>query len=223
LVYGYVARNRLKFLWCDSHCPVQPSVEGESAKVTTTGDTARGFGYALAVSGIIVVALLCWFYHIEFYPFTSWHLYSNLDTSGKVQYKKVFAQYESGVSSRARLEDTIGALALDGRYSPHLEKCFGEQAGDVELCKKFLSAAASAYNKKAQPGERVTQYEIQVWLWDFRSFPLDPNYGKLTDRFAFEINTGKALREKTLQERSVIDSVPPLEPQAVKDSAGVVR
>ena len=22
-VYGYVARNRLKFLWCDSHCPVQ--------------------------------------------------------------------------------------------------------------------------------------------------------------------------------------------------------
>ena len=55
LVYGYVARNRLKFLWCDSHCPVQPSVEGESAKVTTTGDAARGFGYALAVSGIIVV------------------------------------------------------------------------------------------------------------------------------------------------------------------------
>jgi predicted DCC family thiol-disulfide oxidoreductase YuxK len=222
-VYGYMARNRLQFLWCDSHCPVQPSEEGESTKVTTTGDAARGFGYPLAVSGIIVVALLCSFYRIEFYPFTSWHLYSGLDTSGKVQYLKVFAQHESGVNSRARLEETIGALALDGRYSPHLEKCFGEQPGDVELCKKFLSAAAAAYNKKVQPGERVTQYEIQVWLWDFCSYPFDPNYGKLTDRFAFEINTGKALREKTLAVRSVTDSAPSLEPHAVKDGDGMVR
>ena len=51
------------------------------------------------------------------------------------------------------------------------------------ICKKFLSAAASAYNKKAQPGERVTQYEIQVWNWDFRSYPFDPNYGNLTRPF----------------------------------------
>jgi predicted DCC family thiol-disulfide oxidoreductase YuxK len=223
LVYGYVARNRLKFLWCDSHCPVQPAVEGESAQVTTTGDATRGFGSVLAVSGIIVVALFCWFFNIEFYPFTSWHLYADSKTSGKVQYRKVFAQHESGVSSRARLEETIGALALDGRYLPHLEKCFGEQPGDVEICKKFLSAAAAAYNKKAQPGERVTQYEIQVWIWDFLSYPSDPNYGKLTDRFAFEINTGRALREKTLEDRSVTDTAPLLEPHAVKDGDGMVR
>ncbi len=223
LVYGYVARNRRKFLWCDSHCPVQPSVEGESAKVTTTGDAARGFGYALGVSGIIVVALFCWFFRIEFYPFTSWHLYSGSNTSGKVQYRKVFAQRESGVSSHARFEDTIGALALDNRYASHLDKCFGGQPGDAETCKKFLSAAAAAYNKKAQPGERVTQYEIQVWIWDFLSHPFDPNYGKLTDRFAFEINTGRALREKKLEDRSVTDTARPLEPHAVTDSDGVVR
>src|SRR4030095_6204650 len=116
LVYGYVARNRLKFLWCDSHCPVRPSEEGESAKVTTTGDAARNFGFPLAVSGIIVVALLCWFYRIEFYPFTSWHLYSGLDTAGKVQYRKVFAQHESGVNSRARLEEKIRARSQAPRY-----------------------------------------------------------------------------------------------------------
>ena len=207
-VYGYVARNRLQLLWCDSHCPVQPAVAGESAKVPTTGDAAQGFGYALAVSGIIVVALLCWFYRIEFYPLTSWHLYSNLDTSGKVEYRKVFAQRESGVSSRARLEDTIGALALDNRYSPHIEKCFGEKPGEVEMCTKFLSAAAAAYNKTAQPGERVTQYEIQVWNWDFLAYPSDPNYGKLTDRFTLEINTGRTLREKQLADRSVTDAAP---------------
>jgi predicted DCC family thiol-disulfide oxidoreductase YuxK len=222
-VYGSVAHTRLRLHCYDSHCPVQPLEEGASTEVTTTGDAAQGFGYALAVSGIIVVSLLCWFYHIEFYPFTSWHLYTHLDTSGKVQYRKVFAQRESGVSSRARLEDTIGALALDNRYSPHIEKCFEERPGDVEICKKFLRAAASAYNKKAQPGERVTQYEIQVWSWDFLAYPSDPNYGQLTDRFAFEINTGRTLREKKLEDRSVKDTAPPLEPQAVKAGAGVVR
>ena len=222
-VYGYVARNRLQSLWCDSHYPFQPSEEGESAKATATGGAARGFSYALVVSGIVVVALLCWFYRIEFYPFTSWHLYSGSDTSGKVEYRKVFAQYGSGISSRARLEDTIGALALDNRYSLFLWQCFEEKPSDVELCKKFLGAAAAAYNKKAQPSGRVTQYEIQLWTWDFRSYPFDPNYGKLTDRFVFEISTGKARRETTLEDGSVIGSAPPLEPHAVKDSAGVVR
>jgi hypothetical protein len=185
---------------------VQPAVESESAQATTTGDTAQGLGYPLAVSGIIVVALLCWFFRIEFYPFTSWHLYSDSDTSGKVQYRKVFAQHESGVSSRARLEDTIGALALDNRYAPYLEKCFRDQPGDVEICTKFLSAAAAAYNKKAQPGERVTQYEIQTWIWDFLSYPSDPNYGNLTDYFTFEINTGRVRREKKLEDHSVADA-----------------
>jgi predicted DCC family thiol-disulfide oxidoreductase YuxK len=222
-VYGYVARNRLQFLWRGSHDPARPSEGGEPAKVTTTGDVGRGFGYALAVSGIIVVALLCWFFRIEFYPFTSWHLYSGLNTSGKVQYWKVFARHESGVSSRARFEDTIGALALDNRYAVYVDKCFEEQPGEVESCKKFLRAAAAAYNKKVQPGERVTQYEIQIWSWDFLSYPFDPNYGKLTDRFAFEINTGRVLREKKLEDHAVTDTALPLEPRAVQDGDGQDR
>ena len=216
LVYGYVARHRLQLLRCHSHCPVQPAEAGEAAKSTMTGDVPRDFCYAVAVSGIILVALLCWFNRIEFYPFTSWHLYSGSNMSGKVEYRKVLAQYDSGVSSRARLEDTIGAIALDNRYSPFLHKCFRDRPEDVEICKKFLRAAASVYNKKVQPGERVTQYEIQVWHWDFRSSPSDPNYGRLTDRFVLEINTGRALREKTF-------AGPPLVPDTVKAGEGVAR
>jgi predicted DCC family thiol-disulfide oxidoreductase YuxK len=199
LVYGFVARHRHRhpLLQCDSHCPVQPAEAGETAQSTTTGDVTRGFGSAIAVSGIILVLLLIFYYRIEFYPFTSWtSLYTTSKTSGKVQYKKVFAQYESGVSSPARLEDTIGALAWDARYSKFLDKCFEGQPEAVAICKKFLSAAAAAYNKKAPPGKRVTQYELQVWTWDFRSYPFDPNYGHMTRRFILEINTGRALREE---------------------------
>ena len=187
-VYGRVARNRQKVLWCDAHCPVRPSEEGASSQVGTTGDADRGFVCALAVSAITVVSLLCWFYRIEFYPLTSWHLYSGSNTSGKVEYMKVLARYESGETSAARLEDGIGALALDSRYRPALEMCLEQKKPrDAEICKKFLTAEATAYNRKARPGRKITAYELQVWIWDFRSNPGDTNYGELTERFTFEI------------------------------------
>ena len=126
VAYGYVARNRLKLLSCHSHCQVQPAEGNELTGVAARNDLDRGFGYALAVSGLIFICSYCWFYRIEFYPLTSWHLYSGSNTSGKITYRKVLAHYESGVTSPARLEDTIGALALDNRYAPFLEKCFGQ-------------------------------------------------------------------------------------------------
>jgi len=196
-VYARVARNRRKVLWCDSHCPVRPSEERASAQVGTTGTADRGFGYALAVSGMIVIALLCWFFRIEYYPLTSWHLYSGSDTSGQVEYKKVFARSESGEISPARLEEGIGALALDGRYIPALDMCIEQRKPrDAELCKKFLTAMATAYNQKARPGRKVTAYELQVWTWDFRSNPGDPHYGNLTKRFTFEIEEGGLSRAR---------------------------
>ena len=156
--------------------------------------------------------MLCWFYRIEFYPFTSWHLYEEVRYfgEGRVQEGICAARVWRKLPCASRRYDR--RACSDARYSRHIQKCFSEQPGDVEICKTFLSAAASAYNKKAQPSERVTQYEIQEWIWDFLSHPSDPNYGELTDRFIFEINTGRALREKKLEDRSVKDAAPPLEP-----------
>ena len=147
--YRYVARNRLRLLSCHSHCQVQRAEANELTGVAARKDLDRGFGYALAISGLIFVSSYCWLNRVEFYPLTSWHLYAGSDTSGQITYRKVLAHYESGVTSPARLEDTIGALALDNRYAPLLVKCFGQPI-DVGVCKKFLSAAGSVYNKKAR-------------------------------------------------------------------------
>src|SRR5262245_42453381 len=141
--------------------------------------------------------MLCWFFRIEYYPLTSWHLYTGSATSGKVEYKKVLARSESGEISPARLEESIGALALDGRYSPALDMCIEQRKPkDVELCTKFLTAMATAYNQKARPGGRITAYELQLWTWDFRSNPRDPHYGTLTKRVTFEIGAGGLSRAR---------------------------
>ncbi len=201
-VYGFTARNRMKLFRCDSHCPVEPLKEDGGVGAAAKTTVYQGFGYALAVSAITIIAFVVWFYHVEFYPLTSWDVYAYSDTSGRVTYVKVFARDEHGVSFPARLEDGIGALSYDARYSRVIQKCFG-QPPDVDVCKKFLAASASVYNNRALPGGKLTHYEIQKWTWDFRNNPSDPDYGKLTDRFAFEINTGRALREKKLEDRSV--------------------
>lgn len=185
-VYGYVARNRLNLLQCDSDCASAPTEGSNSTIVRPSNDDHRSSLYALSVSAVTGVFLFCWFYHIEFYPLTSWAMYAGSDTSGSITYEKVFARYESGSYSPARLEDGIGALALDARYSPALGMCFGKPP-DVDICKKFLTANGSAYNKKVFNGGRLTKYEIQRWTWDFRANPSDPNHGKLTDRFIFDI------------------------------------
>ena len=189
-IYRRVARNRQKVLWCDSHCSVPPFGKDASSHVGATRRPDRGFAYALAVSAIMIVSVVCWFYRVEFYPLTSWHLYSGADTSGKIAYKKVLARFESGETAPTRLEDGVGALALDNRYSLALEMCIEQKKPrDAEICTKFLTAQATAYNKKAWPGQKITAYELQVWTWDFRANPGDANYGNLTKRVIFEIGS----------------------------------
>jgi predicted DCC family thiol-disulfide oxidoreductase YuxK len=185
-LYGYITRNRLKLLWCDSHCVPQASEESGSAGGTGINRPNRGFAYALSVSGVIFVLLNCWFYQIEFYPFTAMQMFSKVDTSGVIYYFKVLAHHESGAVSPARLQEAIKARS--GRV---VRGCVGpKQLEDVDICEKYLHATASAHNKKARPGEKITKYEIQIWEWNFRSNPSDPNHGNVIRRLIFEINAG---------------------------------
>jgi hypothetical protein len=141
--------------------------------------------------------MLCWWYRIEYYPLTSWQLFVFPNTSGRITYNKVLARLESGQLAPMRLEDSIGAMRFDGRYAPFLNMCFGRghrrppnpQARDIDVCRKFLMASGSAYNRKAPPGGRVTQLEVQAWEWDFGAHPLDPKYGRVIDRVVVDVAT----------------------------------
>lgn len=161
--------------------------------------SAYRWRFALAISGWVFAAMLIWSYRIEYYPLTSWHLFVFPNTTGRVKYDKVLARLESGEMTRMRLEDGIAVMRFDGRYAPFLAMCFGRghrrppnpHVPDIEACRKFLIASGSAYNRKASPGKKVTQLEIQAWEWDFRAHPLDPNHGRLVDRFVIDVGADR--------------------------------
>ena len=169
-----------------------PPAPGHSAEAIRS---PHRFRFPAALSGWALVAMLCWFYRIEYYPLTSWHLFAWPVDSEHVTYYRVLGQFESGERAPIRLEDGIGALRFDARYDPFLEMCFGRPhlrhpspvANDARMCRAFLAASGAAYNRKARPGAKVTQIEIQAWSWDFRANPTDPQYGRLADRFVLDI------------------------------------
>jgi predicted DCC family thiol-disulfide oxidoreductase YuxK len=201
--YAHIARNRLRLGTCPVTCQTdRPREHARLAAPIATPAVGNRVWYPLFASVLIVTSIACWIHRVEFYPLTAWHLYAMLETSGTVSYRKVLARYESGMMSPVRLEDGIGAVALDGRYTPMLDKCFGEPT-DVALCQKFLVATASAYNAQRPPGSRVTHFEVQTWRWDFLSSPLHPEQGDLLDRVIIDISNGDETRERRMVGRSI--------------------
>jgi hypothetical protein len=176
----------------------QPPTERTASEVASGVEmSAHRWRFPLVVSGWVLVAMLCWWYRIEYYPLTSWQLFVFPNTSGRITYNRVVARLESGQMAPMRLEDSIGAMRFDGRYAPFLNMCFGRrhrrprnpQVQDIDVCRKFLMASGSAYNRKTRPGGRVTQLEVQAWEWDFGRYPLDPNYGRVIDRVVVDVST----------------------------------
>src|SRR5262245_11436547 len=192
-VYRYVAPRRLRFLKCDAECSAQPADAVDSGVAPVTAASRGVLRPALVISAVAVVMLYCWANRIEKYPVTDMHMFAGVSQS-VVTYYKVSGQSESGPISRAYLEDTVGAMSLNSRYEGLFDLCFGAP-DELELCHKWMAALASAYNRKARPGERMTAYEIQKWRWDFGANPRDPQYGALTDRFVFRIEPADAPKQ----------------------------
>jgi predicted DCC family thiol-disulfide oxidoreductase YuxK len=195
-VYGYIARNRLALLHCDSHCQPTPSGNRDSRVITQISDGPQPLRYAWFISGFCVIMAISFFYRVEFYPvMTSWHLYAGLNTSGEISYFKALGHQASGATVPVRVGDSVGALRWDGRDTRILKQCFSglrdERGGlvtkDLNTCQKFLAVSGSVYNKKSPSDRKITHLEIQEWVWNFRSNSSDPEHGKVMDRIVVEI------------------------------------
>jgi len=188
-VYRFVARHRLKLVTCDSSSPLEAS-ETEIVAFTPPSVSSRyNLSFGLAIVGFLAILGAIWALRIEYYPLTAMPMFANARRS-VVTYFKTLGHHESGAISPIYFEDSLGALSINSRYEPLFDLCFSEKLHDLEICKKTLSVLGTAYNKKTPSGEKVTQYEIQRWTWDFVSNPQDSNYGTLDARMIFDLSSG---------------------------------
>jgi hypothetical protein len=172
--------------------------------ISQASDGPHPFRYAWLISGFSLIMAVSFVYRVEFYPLTAWHLYAQLNPTGKITYYKVFGRQTSGALVPVRLEDAVGALRWDGRYTRVLKQCFGGVndeknyliTRDFDICRKFLTVSGVVYNKKSPPDRKITHLEIQEWVWGFRSNPFDPEYGTVTDHVIVEIEPVSAAAKK---------------------------
>jgi hypothetical protein len=151
------------------------------------------FFFSLAIVSLIAVMGAIWALKIEYYPFTAMPMFTGVRKS-VVTYFKILGHRESGAISPIYLEDSLGAVSINSRYEPLFSLCLSEEPHDLTTCKKTLNVLGTAYNKKTPPGEKVMQYEIQRWTWDFVANPQDSNYGTLDAHMIFDMSSGSITR-----------------------------
>jgi hypothetical protein len=135
---------------------------------------------------VVGLLLFFWAVRIESYPLTAWQMYSSADDSGRVDYQRVVARYESGDSGRAPLEMGIPALdrplVAGTRYRRLIGRSFDHE-DDRRVAETLLRTSAERYNAMPR-GRTIVEIEVERWLWDFR---VDER-AELADRYSVPID-----------------------------------
>jgi hypothetical protein len=183
------AASRLQVLYDGFYPLYRRSTTGTLTFTPPSASQRYNFFFSLAVVSLIAVMGSIWALKIEYYPLTAMPMFTGVQKS-VVTYFKILGHRESGAISPIYFEDSLGAVSINSRYEPLFSLCLSEEPRDLAICKKTLNVLGIAYNKKTPPGEKVTQYEIQRWTWDFVSNPQDSNYGTLDAHMIFDISSG---------------------------------
>jgi hypothetical protein len=146
----------------------------------------NNFYLPLIVAALTVSMTFIWTKHREFYPITSLQMFSGYNNSGFVGYTKLVAHYESGETARI-FPDTIIHPPMNTRYRLTMKGCLGDKPKSVDLCDKLLHALGQVHNQKAESKEKISKLEVQLWLWNYRDHPSDPNYGELQDSHSYQV------------------------------------
>lgn len=143
-----------------------------------------GSGLERAPRGVTLLAavlLLTWALRIEFYPLSAMQMYSEARTSGEVEYFKVLATDAAGRRGPAQLADAVGALA-DARYRKVLYGSF--EPGGRPVAEDLLRAVADRHGRARPPEERIVRFDVELWRWDYRRHPDDPDHGERVDAWS---------------------------------------
>jgi len=144
-----------------------------------------------ATTLVIVAFLLGWVWRVEFYPFTSWHMYSVPERKEPIFYFKMVATLENGSSIVIPIRDYYPAVMPNSPNSRFfLMRAFraGQRSKTLD---EFLASYVQRSNRNLAFGSAISSIEVQQWRWNYAVDPNDPRLGWVIAVFPFDA-TAKA-------------------------------
>jgi hypothetical protein len=125
----------------------------------------------------------------EYYPFTAWMMYSNVDRNGVAGYCRYLGHREDGQVEEVRFEKWIGALA-DTRYRDRTGYITGEgPRANAAAYYRFLEQCLILMNHGLPKGQRFHSIEVQFCSWDFLNDPNSSTFGVVRKRYFYPIES----------------------------------
>lgn len=109
---------------------------------------------------VAVGCLAAWLFGVEFYPFTSWQMYSHDLSAKQIIYWKMRVTHADGTESELRPDTLIPALT-DCRYRDH----FMAGENSTRLFFRALSIRANALT--LEPGKSWKEVRLETWAHAF--------------------------------------------------------
>jgi hypothetical protein len=135
---------------------------------------------ALASMAIVITGMLfIWIFRIEYYPVSSWQLYSGSSSKSPIFYYKVVATLKNGSSIIVPPRDYSPAVMASGL--PTLIKAI--RSGGFE---HFFSAYIERRDRQLAFGSPISTVDVQCWRWNYEVDPHDPYLGWITDRYVYD-------------------------------------
>ena len=142
---------------------------------------------AIMIAGLFVI----WVFRIEYYPFSSWHMYSKRESNTPIFYYKMVATLEDGRSITLPRRDYCPAVMPNSRTILHKAFNKSSQSGSFD---QFLSDYVERRNRKLAFGSPISSIEVQRWKWNYAVDPHDPRFGWITHRYLYNAVTKQAGR-----------------------------
>jgi hypothetical protein len=161
-IYRWVAKNR-PIINCDESCAIiEPRIHAPVGNAV--GITPRFAWMTVMVSALLtLVSFGAWQVRAEYYPLSSWQMYSWAQGS-EVSYYKIWSLDGLGKRELFYPNRAIGALA-DGRYMDHVPGIFIDSRRD--LVRKVLESVMVRHNELYPDKPGTAAIEVERWKWDF--------------------------------------------------------
>jgi hypothetical protein len=137
---------------------------------------------------VACVFIFCWVFWIDYYPVTRMSMYSDARRGWDVTYPRVYSVNASGERREARLGEAIGVMK-GSRYRKMLRQA--RKPEKQELVQAFFEVCARRANHGLPPDERVVEYQVERWRWNYREFPGGPEHAERTGLHTYPV-TGAA-------------------------------